>query len=241
MVPSLSPRTGVITPTLLTMDDGAFDPDRELPAIRASDAERETTVHTLQESYAEGRLTLAEFDERTSQAYGARFQSDLIALTRDLSPAHRQPENRPDNRAEFRSEAPPMRRVTGEGGTSTSLAILGGCDRKGVWTLSPVHTTVAVMGGVTLDLRQAHLHSHETTIRAFAIMGGIEILVPDDVHLDVEGIGLMGGFGEDMGGWGRPSQPVRQAPPGAPRIRITGFAVWAGVGIRRVPREPENS
>jgi hypothetical protein len=53
-------------------------------AIRASDADREHTVGILRDGYACGRLTLAEFDERTTAAFASRTWGDLLALTNDL-------------------------------------------------------------------------------------------------------------------------------------------------------------
>lgn len=214
------------------MDDATPEPDRPLPTVRASDAEREATATLLQEFYSEGRLTLAEFDERTSAAYAARFRSELAELTRDLPVAHREP----GATLEARSHRAPARRVTGGSGPATSLAIMGGVERTGTWTLPAEHTAFALMGGIEIDLRGAALQAHETTIRAFAIMGGIEIYVPDDVHVEVEGVGLMGGFGEESGHWKPDPRPVRQAPPGAPVIRVTGLALMGGIGVRRVPR-----
>ncbi|UVE96608.1 DUF1707 domain-containing protein [Dietzia sp. B32] len=214
------------------MDDATPDPDRHLPSVRASDAERDATARLLQESFSEGRLTLAEFDERTSLAYAARFRSDLIELTHDLPVAHRGHESTP----EARPRRAPERRVTGGSGPATSLAVMGGVERKGTWTLPAVHTAFAMMGGIEIDLRAASLQSHETTIRAFAVMGGIEILVPDDMHVEIEGLGLMGGFGEESGSWKPDPRPVRQAPPGAPVVRVTGLALMGGIGVRRVPR-----
>jgi hypothetical protein len=52
--------------------------------IRASDADRETVVTTLREAYMAGRLTMDEFDERMSSAYGGRTYGDLRQLTVDL-------------------------------------------------------------------------------------------------------------------------------------------------------------
>jgi uncharacterized membrane protein len=52
--------------------------------IRASDADREKVVEILRGAYSEGRLTLDEFDERTSAAYAAKTWSALRALTGDL-------------------------------------------------------------------------------------------------------------------------------------------------------------
>jgi hypothetical protein len=52
--------------------------------MRASDMDREGVVTILREAYTEGRLTLDEFDERTSAAYTARTWGDLLGLTADL-------------------------------------------------------------------------------------------------------------------------------------------------------------
>jgi hypothetical protein len=52
--------------------------------IRASDQERESVVDVLRDAYADGRLTLDEFEERTSAAYAAKMRADLRELTTDL-------------------------------------------------------------------------------------------------------------------------------------------------------------
>jgi Domain of unknown function (DUF1707) len=60
-------------------------------AVRASDAEREQTVAVLQCSFADGRLALAELEERASAAYAARTRAQLRDLTADLPAARQQP------------------------------------------------------------------------------------------------------------------------------------------------------
>ena len=52
--------------------------------IRASDQERESVVDVLRDAYTEGRLTLEEFEERTSAAYASKTWPDLRELTGDL-------------------------------------------------------------------------------------------------------------------------------------------------------------
>jgi hypothetical protein len=52
--------------------------------IRASDRERESVVDVLRDAYTDGRLTLDEFEERTSAAYASKTWSDLRELTGDL-------------------------------------------------------------------------------------------------------------------------------------------------------------
>ena len=70
------------------MNDVTTQPARL--AVRASDAEREQTVALLQRSFADGRLTQAELEERAGAAYQARTTAQLRDLTADL-PAAEQP------------------------------------------------------------------------------------------------------------------------------------------------------
>jgi hypothetical protein len=52
--------------------------------IRASDHDRDAVVATLRDAFGEGRLTLDEFQERTTAAYAGRTWGDLRELTTDL-------------------------------------------------------------------------------------------------------------------------------------------------------------
>ena len=52
--------------------------------MRASDTDRDAVVAVLRDAYAEGRLTLEEFGERTSAAYAGKTWGDLRELTADL-------------------------------------------------------------------------------------------------------------------------------------------------------------
>jgi hypothetical protein len=58
--------------------------------LRASDADRQRVADRLQQSLNEGRLTLAEYDERVRQSYEARTYGDLKALLTDLPASQRQ-------------------------------------------------------------------------------------------------------------------------------------------------------
>jgi Domain of unknown function (DUF1707) len=60
-------------------------------AVRASDADREQTVALLQRSFADGRLTQAELEERAGAAYQTRTTAQLRDLTADLPAAEQQP------------------------------------------------------------------------------------------------------------------------------------------------------
>jgi hypothetical protein len=54
-------------------------------------------------------------------------------------------------------------------------------------------------------------------------MGGVPIIVPDDIDVVTEGMGIMGGF-EHLG--------HTSGDPDAPLLRITGFAIMGGVEIK---------
>ena len=60
---------------------------RAAPAVRASDSERQDAAALLQRQFAEGRLTLAELEERVALAYQARTREQLRTLTADLPAA----------------------------------------------------------------------------------------------------------------------------------------------------------
>jgi hypothetical protein len=105
---------------------------------------------------------------------------------------------------------------------------MGGFSRKGNWVMPKAFTAVTCMGGGTIDLREASFAEPNVTIRAFTLMGGIEILVPEDVEVILHGIPIMGGIDGPSG-----SNPL----PGAPRVTIIAVAVMGGVDVKvRPPR-----
>jgi hypothetical protein len=54
------------------------------PHLRASDADRAAVADVLGGHLSDGRLTVAEFDERLTRAYAARTYGELAELTADL-------------------------------------------------------------------------------------------------------------------------------------------------------------
>lgn len=185
-----------------------------------SDADREQAAETLRQAAGDGRITFEELDERLGLTYAARTYADLDAVTGDL-PGPGVPARLPAPAA-----APLPDRIGGTPGPAFSLAIMSGEKRAGQWVLPPRYSAVSIMGGVELDLRQARFSEPEVTISAFALMGGIAIIVPEDIGLEVSGFGFMGGVDrpEDSPG-----------APGAPRLRVTAFALMGGIEIKRKP------
>jgi hypothetical protein len=61
------------------------------PDLRIGDADREAAATSLREHYAQGRLTLDEFNQRLDAVFAATTQSQLNQITHDLPHAARRP------------------------------------------------------------------------------------------------------------------------------------------------------
>jgi hypothetical protein len=185
--------------------------------MRVSDSDREQAADVLREAAGHGRITMDELDERLELAYAAKTYADLAAVTRDLpGPAQAPGPVQPAMAG----------RIGGTPRSKFSVAIMSGARRMGRWVVPRTYVGVAVMGGIELDLRDAQFSEPEVTIHAYTLMGGIEITVPEDIDVDVSGIAFMGGFDHNASGPGA---------PGAPRVRVIGFAFMGGVDVKRKP------
>jgi hypothetical protein len=111
-----------------------------------------------------------------------------------------------------------------------AVSIWTNVQRTGDWILARTFRTVALMGGVELDLRNARMGPGTSTIEIRCMWGGVTILVPDDVNVECEVDALAGGV--EM----KHEVPTR-APVGAPRVRIIGTVLMGGVEVKVVPRE----
>jgi hypothetical protein len=195
----------------------------DLPELRASDADRERVAEVLRDALAEGRLDMTEFEERLDATYRARTYGELTPITRDLPAAHASPVSMTKEVAGQGSWA--QRIVGGEGSSTWAVAVMSGFQRRGRWTVPRRFTSFAFWGGGEIDLREANFADREVVINCIAIMGGVQITVPPGVEVVVRGIGVMGGFDQREVGIA--------SDPGAPRVVVTGFAFWGGVGIER--------
>ena len=189
--------------------------------MRASDADRERVANILREAAGDGRLTMEELDERLDAVYTAKTYAELEPITRDLpatGTAHAP--------VPAQSSAVQESRIGGVASSEGAFAILGGFSRKGDWVVPKDFTAFAFMAGGEIDFREARFAEPVVTIHVIAIMGGIEITVPEDVTVRVTGIGILGGFDHGASGTGTPDGPT---------IVINGLALMGGVEVRRRP------
>ncbi len=191
---------------------------RDDRTLRASDADRDRVAEQLRQAAGDGRLTLAELNDRLDALYAAKTYGELEPVVADLPVRAPPPPAHPGSRDI-------ERRVGGTPVARTAKAVFGGLTRRGQWVVPSHYTVKAVFGGAELDLRQARLESHEVTIDVKAVFGGVDIVVPDDVIAIVDGTAVFGGFDDKVSS----SQPAQ----GAPVVRIGGKAVFGGVSVHR--------
>lgn len=189
-------------------------------------------VELLKISCGDGRLTLDEFSERVEATYNAVALQDLHPVLTDLphpfgsdltALVGGQLEGSPIPLPSRVPDAATGRRVT-----RWTVSIMGGSQRKGRWRLREKTNAVAVMGGCLLDLRNAEVEGQGVVINAIAVMGGIEIIVPEGIEVELGGIAIMGG---------KDASRLKDVPPlpGSPIIRVKAFAFWGGVSVRSKP------
>lgn len=182
-------------------------------ARRVGDADREAADARLQQAVGAGTLTLQDDEQRTGRVWAAGTRADLDAVTADLPPA--------DPVRPLRSAAPAGAPAPGtRPRTRRVLAVLSGEQSTGPVAPGQGVEAYAVMGGACVDLRRDDLPA-EVRVRAVAVMGGVEVLVPPGVAVELNGLSVMGGRGADV-------QPPR---PGAPVVRVDAYAVMGGVAV----------
>lgn len=173
--------------------------------MRVGDTERWAVDARLQQAVGEGLLTLAEYEQRAGEVWAARTRAAIEAVSRDL-PAAPAPVPAPMGRA------PRTRR---------SLALMSGDELRGPVAPGQGLEAYAVMGGALVDLRRDDLPA-EVHVRAVAVMGGIEVLVPRGVEVHLSGLSVMGGRDLKL-------DPPR---PGAPLVHVDAYALMGGVEVK---------
>jgi hypothetical protein len=187
-------------------------------------AEREHAIALLSEGFAQGELELEVFEERVTAAHRAQAPDELAALTADLSAAL--------------AAAPVIRAVAvadGAPAVDSAVAIFGGTRRRGGWNVPRQLRVTAFFGGVELDLREARLPPSPVDVEVKAVLGGVQIIVPPNLAVEVHGSAILGGF-EQLDR--TPAAPE----PDVPVVRIHGTAVLGGVSVEtRLPGESSRS
>jgi hypothetical protein len=181
---------------------------------------RQQIIDQLTERYANGALEVDEFERQLEQVQQVTTPTELERFAADLDPtaAHKAPEP-PAYEPARASVSVPRRR--------SLFAVLGKVRRQKTWTVPRQLNVVSVMGGVDLDFREAEFGPGVTEVRVTSLMGGVKVIVPPGLPVEVQGSGIMGGFD----GYNEPRDPS-VTDPDAPLLRITGVALMGGLRVQ---------
>jgi len=180
--------------------------------------QREETIKKLEHNYAHGYLEVEEFEKRLDLALNTTLPQDLTRITADLAVIPVNLENSSDiiiNTGKVRFE-------------EMFLGILSGVDRKGVWKPARKNRLFTLMGGMDLDFTEAIFPPGTTDIEFLCLMGGIDIIVPEGINIEVKGLPIMGGIDKKVSD---------DHYPGRPTLRIHGIVLMGGVDIKYPKRK----
>lgn len=205
------------------MADGDAPPTN-LVALRER---REHAIALLQKSYADDVIDVDELERRMEAVHKATTVAAITKVTADL--VGPEPETVP-----ARPTAPgltalvPVEQVPH---SKNVVCVFSGVERRGPWTVPRTTRIFTMFGGAELDFREAKLAPGPNHIKVLAAFGGVDIIVPPDMHVTVDGAAVFGGFG-DTGG------VAPEPDPAMPSLHISGFAMFGGVDVNaRYPGE----
>jgi DUF1707 SHOCT-like domain len=189
---------------------------------------REQVIELLTQRFSDDAFDVDELDRRLDLAHTASSIAELDALVADLAPA-----GEPTTALVPAAATTMVRDDPSRPAHRNVWCVMSGLDRKGRWLVPRTMRVRCFWGGGILDYRDADFGHGVTELHVTAIMGGLQIIVPPGLAVDVDASAIMGGFDERH----------RTAPnpdPDRPILRITGFAMMGGVSIEtRLPGESE--
>lgn len=194
----------------------------ELVSLRDA---RERVIAQLSDAFAHDVIDVDEFDARLTYAHRATTVADVERLVSDLV-----------------DEAPSQAVVVASSHAIVAgrdrdheevAAVFGGVEKRGPWVLPRRLRAVAVFGGIVLDLREAVLAPGPSEIHVTAVLGGVHLIVPPHLSVEVSGSAVLGGF-EHM------DRAPMSPDPERPLLRVHGRATLGGVAIEtRLPGESQ--
>lgn len=163
------------------------EPERR-PAKRVGDRDRAAVDARLQAAHADGVLTLTEFDERVARCWAATARDQLDVLVEDLPDAEDvPPPARPAGRAPAQRNSERSwwsRRPVVAAGIAVVVLGAGGSQLVGVLGADD---GTSVFGSRTISVAAG-----QDRVEVGMIFGSLEVVVPDDTRVRVEGSVVFG-------------------------------------------------
>ncbi|MEV4438658.1 DUF1707 domain-containing protein [Streptomyces sp. NPDC049577] len=136
------------------------------PANRAGDADRESVAEQLRIAAGDGRIGLAELEERLDRAYAAKTYGELDVLVADLPQG-----------GLARTDAEPLV-------LKTSLSNI---KQSGRWAVPRRISAECKMLSIVIDFTEALCPHREVTVEASCGTGTIQLIVPKGWAVRIDG------------------------------------------------------
>ena len=178
----------------------------------------------LQEAAGDGRLSMAELDDRLEAALQAKTYADLDPLVADLSvelPSHALSSSRPQ------AQRPPSAGYSRE----DPLRLDGGMGsekRAGVWTVPPFMLINQGLGSVKLNCLEATPAAQLIEVEVIGGAGSIVLVLPDGWAVDADRLS------KSMGS--KSVNVPREPAPGKPLLVIYGALGMGSFKVRPANR-----
>jgi hypothetical protein len=182
-------------------------------AARAADADREAMAERLRIAAGEGRIDLAELDDRLERAYAARTYGQLRVLVADL-PAQ--------------SVSVPRQDALPEPETLVLKTTAPNIKQSGRWEVPRRIIAETTSGIITIDFTQASCAHREVAVEAMSQTGWIRLILPP---------GWAARVSPSSTNTSHIRNKAAETPdPGAPTIIVTGHPVMGYIRIRQRAR-----
>ena len=183
--------------------------DERTPEIRLSDADRDAAVGRLATAMADGRLEVAEYEERSRLVYEARVASDLTPLLADLPPVN------------LPAPATGNEPVAGGAPRRWLVSLFGDIRRSGRWSTGEKTIGLALFGDTKLDLTD--LDQDAVDILVVSIFGDVVVTVTPTAVVDAGGFAVFGEYSDRV-------EPA--AGDAAMRVRVRRFSLFGDLKLR---------
>ena len=188
---------------------------RKVPVDRL----REQVIELLQENYAHDAIGMEEYERRLGAAHASEDRFELLRLVEDL------PAVRPSSRTEHPSSGDTGEVALNLGGVRNEenmVAVFSGVDRKGSWLPARSSKLLTLFGGMEIDFTEALMPPGDTYLEAACFLGGVDVIVPEGLNVEVNGIPIFGAIDNGTSG-----EFIR----GAPTLHIRAFVMFGAMDI----------
>jgi|SRR5687767_6841480 len=192
--------------------------------VRVGHRERDAVVAALQEAAGDGRLSMAELDDRLEAALQAKTYADLDPLVADLSvelPSHGL------SSAGSQAQRPPSAGYSREDPLRLDAG-MGTEKRGGVWTVPPFMLINQGLGSVKLNCLEATPAAQLIEIEVLGGAGSIVLVLPDGWAVDADRLS------KSMGS--KSVKVPREPAPGKPLLVIYGALGLGSFKVRPAHR-----